>query len=74
MLKVRLRKANDDETCQGSPSLTLSSGLSYLSGYTRKEIGEIINRRHGIYINSYKGDSFEGLALGHSTAKSSKLN
>ncbi|GGB51833.1 hypothetical protein GCM10011409_31760 [Lentibacillus populi] len=42
-----------------------------------KEIGKIINRHHeivGIYIKSYKEGSLEGLALGHSTGKPSKLS
>lgn len=48
-----------------------------LIGYERQEIAEIINRRRqtvGIYIKSYKGNSLEGLELGHSPGRPCKLS
>lgn len=49
----------------------------YLSGYKMKEIAQIIDRipeTISIYISTYKENGLEGLALGHSTGKPSRLS
>lgn len=49
----------------------------YLSGYKMKEIAQIIGRipeTVGIYIATYKESGLDGLVLGHSPGKPSKLS
>ncbi len=49
----------------------------YFNGYRMKEIAHIINRRRetvGAYVSMYRNNSLEGLNLGHSSGKPSKLS
>lgn len=49
----------------------------FLTGYTRLEISNIINRSRqtvGSYINAYKKDGLEGLKLGHSPGRPCRLS
>lgn len=71
-LKSMMRKTKDSRYFERYQAVYL-----YLGGYIMKKIAEIIGRHPvtvSIYISNYNESGIEGLELGHSTGKPSKLS